>query len=332
MLTRELFLRHVNELLSHCENDAARYKAMIHFYGLPYDDPSLAALRPAFWRSDIVAELCEHQRPDGSFGPLMTKDYAAKDKFPTTMVALERCLYIGLTLEDRDILTLALDYLEDILRGESPVKLYNRNERAVPWQFCEIAAMAERIRPNNPHCDRLWSEWFFIASRAFEDGEYSHERDKRAQHEALGTREDRLVPLPIDLLLSRRADMPPELESAMLHHYGQRAYLHGHFWDKPLTALPDNFVQPHTRRYFHTIKYINRFRDTAEYLSDAMDWLLSHAKADGLWDYGTQVKDPWGYFGYFACGRGNPLRRATDCTLEVLDVMKRYLDNTDKNA
>lgn len=334
MLTREIFIRHVNAFLSRCENPAALYKALFHFCGLAYDDPRLSELRPLFWQSDIVTELYEHQRPDGSWGPLLSKDYAAKDRFPTTMVALDRCLYIGLTIDDRDMLVMARDYLEDILLGAFPVRLYDRNERAVPWQLAEIAAMVERIGGASDAAaemiDRLWSEWFYIANRAFEDGSYSHERDQMAQHEVLGTREHRLVPIPVALLIHRQSAMTPDLERAMLDHYGRHAFYHGHFWDKALNKLPDGFVDPYTRRYFHTIKYINQFRGNAAYLSEAMDWLLSCAEGDGFWDYGTQVKDPWGYFGYFTCGRMNKSTRAEDCTLEVLDIFSRYLKQNEE--
>lgn len=337
MLTRAVFNRYAKNFMEWCEYDAARYKTLYTLLDMPYDNPHLTALRPAFMKSDIVLELYEAQRYDGSWGPLSSKDYAAKDKFPTTMVAAERCLYIGCSVEDGDMLLSLLDYLEDILRGysevdnTSPVRLYNKNERAIPWQLCDIAAMIERMKPYNPLCDRLWGEWFYIAGRAFEDGAYSHERDKLAQHEVLGTREDRLVPLPVTFLVNRRADMPPELERAMLDHYGGYAYRHGHFWDKPLDRLPAEFVNPYTRRYFHTIKYINQFRGSAPYLSDTVDWLLSQVNADGLWDYGTQVKDPWGYFGYFSCNRQYKYNKIVDCTMEVLDVLKRYLNNNADN-
>ncbi len=235
MLTREYFLSLAKNFYDWCEYPAVKYKILFHLMDIPYEDDSLQALRPAFLGSDIVNQLYETQSANGNWGPLRDKDYSSKSIFPTTLVAIERCLYIGLTLEDKDILFLALEYLEEFLTGTSKTKLYNKNERAIPWQMCEIAMHAERIRPNHPLCDKIWNEWYYIAGRAFEDGVYSHERDKKAQQELLATREDRLVPIPIGLLHTRADQLQPSLEQAMLEHYGRHAYEHGYFWDKSLS-------------------------------------------------------------------------------------------------
>lgn len=41
--------------------------------------------------------------------------------------------------------------------------------------------LLEAIRPNSPICDETWRQWLFIAGRAYEDGEYSYERDKGSE-------------------------------------------------------------------------------------------------------------------------------------------------------
>ena len=327
MLTRAAFQEMAKTLLIWCDRPAVQYKVLFHLLDVPYAAPELAVLRPAYLRSDIVEQLCREQKADGSWGPLRDKDYAKKAVFPSTFVALERCLYIGLTVEDRDMLYLVLEYLEDALEGRPRKPLYNKNERAVPWQMWEIAQWAERIRPNHPLCDRLWAEWSYIAGRAFADGTYSEEQNRLAQHEVFGTREKRLVPMALGLLLTRPEDLPDGLEQNLLDHYGARAYDQGYFWDKHLRTLPETFRDPKTRRYFHTIRYINRFHNTRPYLERAVDWLLESRGADGLWDYGPQTNDPWGYFGNFSLERTYAKNRVTDCTLEVLSVLKTYLDN-----
>lgn len=327
MLTRTAFGQMAETLLAWCDRPAVQYKVLFHLLDIPYDAPALIALRPAFLHSDIVEQLQREQSPDGNWGPLRDKDYAQKAIFPTTFVALERCLYIGLTLEDRDILFLALDHLEDALQGCPRTPLYNKNERAVPWQMWEISAWAERIRPNHPLCDRLWNEWAYIASRAYVDGGYDLEREARAQHELFGTHEKRLIPMALDLLLARAQALPEGLEQCLLDHYGKKAYEQGYFWDKHLQSFPKTFRDPKTRRYFHTIKYINHFHNTQNYLEPAMDWLLENRGADGLWDYGPQTNDPWGYYGYFSLEKTYAKNRVIDCTLEVLSVLKTYLDH-----
>jgi len=71
----------------------------------------------------------------------------------------------------------------------------------------------------------------------------------------------------------------------------------------------------------------NQFRGSALYLADSVRWLTDNRNADGLWDYGTQIKDPWGYFGYFSTNRNYKHNRVVDCTMEVLSFLKQYIDN-----
>jgi hypothetical protein len=335
MLTRKKFLDYAENFLNRCEYPAVKYKVSLDFLDMPHEN--LADLRKEFLRSDIVSELRDTQDYNGTWGKLHSvtdKKPDAKTKFSrTTMNALRRCIYIGMRTEDEsDILTLALEHLEDILRDKSYSLIkkygYEKNERAVPWQLSGVAGMVEEISPNNELCEDLFNQWNYIAICAFEDGEYSHERDKKAQHELLGTREDRLVPLPLDLLLSKGRGVSPELEKSMLDYYGKNAYYHGHFWDKSLDKLPENFVDKHTQRYFPTIDYINQFRNTHEYLDETVDWLESSKNQDNLWDYGTQVSfDPWGSWRYFSTNKNYRYNRTVNCTMEVLSVFKKYLDN-----
>jgi len=149
----------------------------------------------------------------------------------------------------------------------------------------------------------------------------------QAQHEIFLTREKRLIPIPINLLLTRPDEMSLNLEAAMLNHYGKNAYFHGYFWDKSLDTLPENFITNKTRRWFHTIKYINQFRNTKDYLQEVIEWLLNNTNSEGLWDYGPQIKDPWGYFDYFATNRNYKYNRIVDYTMEVLSIFKTYIEH-----
>lgn len=324
---RDAYATAVAHVFTHTDNAAARYKLAFRGLGLAYNAGPLAALRPLYLQSDVIEQLSREQRWNGGWGPLRDKDYSVKAAFPTTFVALERCLYLGLTLEDSDILLRALEYLELYLQGTPPEPLYNKNERAIPWQMAEIAGWAERIQPGNPHVDRLFYEWVMIAVQAFAGGAYSHERDAAAQHTLLGTREKRLVPMPLDLLLARRDALPEGMEAAMRDHYGLDAFQNGFFWAVNLLTLPETFAHKHARRAFHTVKYINRFHGTARYLAPYLRWLWAQRGEDGFWDWGPQVNDPWGYHSSFSLARRDKKTRTLDCTMEVLDVIGAYLAN-----
>lgn len=335
MLTREDLKKAALRLYDFCaynhlpQTAAVHYKILFHILDKPYDGAELTALRPAFLASDIVEELYQEQDRYGGWGKLFSKDYSAKDKFPTSATAIDRCLYIGLTIEDGDILLRAYEYLEDFIKGTAHEKFRKSNERVVPWNMAAFCNMVEAIRPYNSLCDRTYGEWLYIAGRAFESGEYSYERERAAQHEVFWTREDRLVPMQTELLLKRRDQVPPALEEAMLRHYGQHAYHHGYFWWETPTKLPENFVYNKTRRWFATFHYINQFHDSAMYLADSAQWLMENQNADGIWDWGTQIKDPWGYFGYFSTNRNYRYNRVVDCTMEVLNFLKAYIDHNE---
>jgi hypothetical protein len=321
------FKKSTKALYNFCEYPAVRYKILFHLLDTPYADSALTELREAFLKSDIVEELYREQDRFGGWGKLQSKDYSAKDKFPTSMTAINRCLYIGLTIEDRDILLRAYEYLEDFLTGKSREKIRNTNEREIPWKTASICNTIEAIKPYNELCDRTYDEWLYIASRAYESGEYSYERERAAQHEVFWTKEDRLVPMQFGLLLKRRERVSPELERCMLQHHGEHAFHHGHFWDNSPAKLPDNFKYEKTRRWFYSFNYINQFRGSSVYLADSVNWLMENRNADGLWDWGPQVKDPWGYFGYFSTNRYYARNRIADCTMEVLSFLKKYIDN-----
>ncbi len=330
MSLRDEFVKSAMRLYEFCEYPAVRYKILFHFFDTPYDDRQLTELRKDFLKSDIVEELYREQDIYGGWGRLHSKDYSVKAKFPTSLVAINRCLYIGLTIEDRDILLSANEYLESFLLGTSHEKLYDKNERAIPYQKGIICEAIESIKPYNSLCDTTYGQWLYIVSRAYEDGEYSYEKERAAQHEVFLTREDRLVPMQFGLLLKRRENISPELEDALLRHHGGHAYHHGYFWDRCPAKLPDSFVYEKTRRWFHSFNYINQFKGSRLYLADAVDWLLSNQNADGLWDWGPQIKDPWGYFGYFSTNRNYKHNRIVDCSMEILNFLKNYIDNNNE--
>jgi hypothetical protein len=327
VLSKDEFKKYALTLYDFCEYPAVRYKIMYSLLDTPYDETELTGLRREFLNSDIVEELYKTQCPDGGWGRFQSKDYTVNAKFPTSSVAINRCLYIGLTIEDRDILSGAYEYLENLLRGTGSEKLRSKNERDIPWQTAGICEMIEAIRPYNDLCDSTYNQWMYIAQRAYETGEYSYERERAAQHEVFLTKEDRLVPMQFGLLLKRRGEVPPDLEDAMLRHHGGHAYYHGHFWNNCPAKLPERFIYNKTRRWFHAFNYINQFRGSAIFLEDSVNWLLSNINCDNLWDWGPQIKDPWGYFGYFSTNRHYSHNRIVDCTMEVLSFLKQYIDN-----
>ena len=319
--------KHAMALYDFCHYPAVKYKLLFSILDTPRQDPSLDVLREEFLKSDIVEEMFQLQDEHGGWGRFKSKDYSVKAKIPTSATGINRCLYIGLTIHDRDILFLANEYLLSLLDGSSPETWFEQNERALPWQRADVCNLIEAIRPNSFECDDVYNQWHYIANCAYASGEYCYEADMAAQHEIFLTKEKRLVPMQSELVLKRRDRISPKLENAMLHHLGGEASVRGHFWDKTPYHLPDKFQNKVMGRWFHTFNYINQFRGSELYLEDAVQWLLEQANEDGLWDWGPQIKDPWGYFGYFSCNKHYKHNRVVDCTMEVLSFLKKYIEN-----
>ena len=114
-MTKEDLYKHAMALYDFCEYPAVKYKILYSLLDAPYDDVSLSALRKDFLESDIVEEMYQLQNINGGWGKLMSKDYSVKSKIPTSAVGINRCLYIGLTIKDRDILFMAKEYLLSFL-------------------------------------------------------------------------------------------------------------------------------------------------------------------------------------------------------------------------
>lgn len=326
-MTKELLHKYAMTLYDFCEYPAVRYKILFSLLDTPYNDKELSVLRKEFLQSDIVEEMYQLQWDNGGWGNFKSKDYSVKAKIPTSVTGIKRCLYIGLTIHDRDILFLANEYLISLLNGTGSERLFEKNERALPWQNAEICNLIEAIQPNSVECDDVYNRWLYIARQAYANGEYCYEADKAAQHEVFLTKEARLVPMQSELVLKRRDRISTELEDAMLRHLGGEASVRGHFWDKTPYDLPEEFQNRVMRRWFHTFNYINQFKGSELYLKDAVQWLQEQTNADGLWDWGPQVKDPWGYFGYFSCNRQYKHNRIVDCTMEILNFFKQYIEH-----
>ena len=132
-MTISEFEKHAMALYEFCEYPAVRYNILYTLLDVPYEDERLTKLRKEFLKSDIIEELYACQEANGGWGLLRSKDYSVKAKIPTSGVGIERCLYLGLTLEDRDLLFMAREYLLSFLEGNPPEPVFETNERAV-WK------------------------------------------------------------------------------------------------------------------------------------------------------------------------------------------------------
>ena len=127
-MTKSEFEKHAMALYEFCEYPAVRYNILYTLLDVPYEGEKLTELRKEFLKSDIVEELYQCQDANGGWGRLRSKDYSVKAKIPTSGVGIERCLYLGLTLEDRDILFMAREYLLSFLEGNPSEPVFETND------------------------------------------------------------------------------------------------------------------------------------------------------------------------------------------------------------
>lgn len=315
-------------LLSKDLHPAVSFKLLKDVVRAPENDGRLKELKKRVLYSGLVKELESEQKYDGSWGRFLTKDYTLKKKFPTTAIAVERALYIGLDKSD-DLLFNALEYIKGVIQGE--IRLTDTgevNERWPAMQKYRIAYYLEKIEPNSEYTDEIWNTWLYIINRAFREGTYNYELDKQAQREVFGITGSRLIPLPFKFIMLRGNHISPELEQSLLSHCWERHCINGYYWSEAiLHNLPSDFYYSKTRRWFYPLEFFSGFRQNGKYLWKAMEWLWNGRSDEGLWDFGPQIKDPFGYFCYLSeDGWRKAGKRAIDCTVEVLVLLRRYID------
>lgn len=317
------------KLLSENMNPVVRYKLLKDVVGVSADKPEMKMLKEEVLKNPLVHELEEEQQYDGSWGRLHSIDYSVKKKFPTTFIAVERALYIGLDKSD-NILFNAFEHIREVFLNKARVPDRGEvNERWPALNQFRMATVLESIEPYNELVEQVWHTWFYIVQRVFREGAYNDEYDRKAQREVFGITGGRLVPLPFVFLLLRRDDIPDRLQQLMLDYCWERHLKNGYFWpEAKLHQLPESFCHNKTRRWFSSLEFFTAFSGNSRYLQGPVEWIMNGRSEDGLWDFGPQIKDPFGYYRYLSTGgwkkRSN---RILDCTVEILVILKKYLDS-----
>ena len=316
------------QLLSRDINPVVRYKLLKDVVGYSADKQEMKELKEEVLKSPLVAELEEEQLYDGSWGRLHSLDYSVKKKFPTTFIAVDRALYIGLDKSDI-ILFNAFEHVREVFQHKARVP--DRGEVNERWPALiqyRIATVLEKIEPYNEYADPVWHTWLYIVQRVFREGAYNYEHDRKAQREVFGITGERLVPLPVAFLLLRRKDVPNSLQQLMLDYCWENHLENGYFWpEAKLHQLPA-FSNNKTRRWLNSFEFFTAFSGNSRYLQVPAEWIMNGRCEDGMWDFGPQIKDPYGYYRYLSTeGWRKQYNRVIDCTVEILALLKKYLDS-----
>lgn len=310
-------------------NSVIRYKLLKDIVGLPQGNLELKEVKEEVLKNPLVLELEQEQQYDGSWGRFNAIDYSVKKRFPTTCIAVERALYIGLDKTD-NILFNAFEHIREVFLSKAKVPdRAEVNERWPALNQSRIAYVLECIEPYTEYTDQVWHTWMYIVQRVFSDGIYNDEYDRKVQREVFGITGKRLIPLPFEFLLLRRDDITEKLQKLMLDYCWKRHLKNGYFWpEAKLHQLPESFCHNKTRRWLKTLEFFTAFKGNSRYLQGPIDWVMSGRNENGMWDFGPQIKDPFGYYRYFST-EGWKIRqnRITDCTIEILAIIKKYINS-----
>ncbi len=276
-------------------------------------------LKTGKWARQLLAS----QLPDGSWGQFhsMSKSngYAR-----TTEQALTRLQRLGFSMQD-DCIRNAVRYMERCLTGE--LSIPDPREKLHDWDIFTALMLAARIRLFTNSCEAAnatAARWANILSAAFADGAYDHDRYRNAYREYFGkvppAKAGRLVDFvhfyPVALLAGC---LPPETETAVVHHILQHGSGLYYIYEKPLNILPDTFASLQASRYLYAIELLARWPTAGEQLGFVRTWLLQNRGTDDRWDMGASVKDGI-QFPLSDSWRSAETRKA-DCTRRITQLL-----------
>lgn len=295
----------------------------------PVDSVDMRKLKSRVLGGEMAAEAAGEQLWHGGWARFGTEDLTVKKKVPTTVFGVRRLLWLGLTAEDEP-LGRALEYCTDLFEGRRMLPEGGEvNERWPEVLRIRCAMLIASIDLFAPCLDSIMERWRFIAGDTFRGGSYDYAVCRDLQAMMLNVQGPRLIPIPLQLLAARPGFLSEELNRMLLLYCWQR-HLDGFLWwpEGKLDRLPVSFRNEKTSRYMNTMESMVCFRNSALVLDPAIHWLLAGRDADGLWDYGPQAKDPAGYHRRLAAmDWKKPLSRKLDCTMEVLVLLKQYVEN-----
>lgn len=279
--------------------------------------------------SQKVRELEEEQREDGGWGAFHSRSTRSKQKIPSTEVAVERALSLGLD-SSHPLLRKASRYILKIMDGVIPFPdYYEKNDRWKTGMRLFLASTLSLIYPEHPALDEDRELWHKIAQRAFQSGKYCEEDERAAHRELTGaTVKDSYLVLngkyQLNILGSKPGMLSEELESALLQW----------LWEKPegigYVNVPLNQPPP-TRsstfdRWLTSWEMLSRlFPGWVRVAQPSIEWLWNQRDQYGYWDFGPRpassislpLSDSW----------RRKQNRRFDWTTRVLILLRRYYDD-----
>jgi hypothetical protein len=284
---------HASALLEKQPVPAAHLRLLRDVLFLEQDQEEVRAVFMLACQSRQVHLLEDEQRPDGSWGAFHSRSTASKQKIPSTEVAVERAICLGLHRE-HPVLARAKEYILSIMRGEIRFPDYHeKNDRWPTGMRLFLASTISQIDPSHEILDWDRSLWREIAIRTFQSGNYCVEDEIQAHKSLTGaTVKDSYLRInnrhTLNILGSRRELLPPAVEGGLLdwlwNHDQGIGYL-----GVPLAEEPPRPRSGPLDRWFTSQEMIIRlFHRAASNVSLWIDWIWNQKDSEALWDFGSR--------------------------------------------
>jgi hypothetical protein len=251
---------------------------------------------PALLEQPQVARVVATQWADGSWGGFHSADRRRKQYPPTTEVGVRLCLALGLR-SDSSPLVRARAYLEGLLRGDQ--EMPDRPELNKRWPVGKemfVASTLALIDPGNSLLQAPLSRWAQVVTRAFRDGAYSLEAEKRAQEAVHGIRvELRYLQVSnrycAELLGSASSTLSPAIRRAYAEWLCTLpdgiGYLGVPVLDGEGRLIEGSASPKRLHRWFESLLIILGIDRPSGLTTAVLRWLRERQRSDGLWDFGA---------------------------------------------
>lgn len=279
-------------------------------------------------KSKWILELENQQEPNGSWGRFHSRDSSVRKRFPTSELAIQRALALGLD-KDSQLLKKAVGYMARHLQGQEVWS--DPPEKHEGWpvgiRFITAGSLA-RVDKKHPALDEIWALWAEIVRRAFGSGKYNADVERQAHRELNGiTTKNKYLKLwtvyPLLIISATGNSLPADLERALLDWIWN--------WDGGIYYVNNDrladFPEIGSRQFWgwldalEVLSNFDRWRSVAK---DAIAWLWKQRNHEGFWDFGPRV--PTHYYFPLSDSWRRSLARQIDCSTRILILLRRYYE------
>jgi hypothetical protein len=284
-----------HKLLEMNPDPVPRFRILKDILSISPDYPDYIEAKKGMLDSKAYDIVASSQDPDGLWGQFHTQNTKIKTVFPTTEVALRRCLAIGLSKED-EVLGKLLDWI--VACNNDEVKFPDRDEVTNSWMdigvrwstFGSIAL----IDPMHPSLDRAWEKWAHLVNGTFSSGQFNQDDHTKAflrlAVNELTNRQMKLLSnmnfigmrYCVEILGATANRLPKEIERAYVKWLLTRDegiyYICGRHYDTAPDMDEREFLS-----WLNVHQVVSGFDSWQDYADKVLHDIRNYSGPDGLW-------------------------------------------------